>query len=147
MTNILGQEREKKRHDTLYVLNASPLSVFPRHRHILAHWQPMTVNSAICEIVGHQLEGGAVVSAIGHEDTARVVSTLLKTELAANRISVELQEGNKMIVAQLSGERLPPGATTLPDGAIIDFYLLQNWKALTDDEFAENSAEIVAAML
>lgn len=64
-------------------------------------------------------------SVIGHADTARIVSDILGVELPANRATVKLQPGEKMIVAQYSGPRLPEGATTLPEGAKIEFVLVE----------------------
>ena len=62
-----------------------------------------------------------VISCIGHEDTAKVVSSLLDVEIPAQRISVKLDEDDILIVAQLIGGRLPEGATTLPKGFSIVF--------------------------
>lgn len=53
-----------------------------------------------------------VESAIGHEDTARVVSGILGFEVKPNRVSIN----------QYTGPRLPEGATTLPEGANIEFF-------------------------
>lgn len=64
-------------------------------------------------------------SVIGHADTARLVSGILGVELPANRDTVNLQPGEKMIVAQYSGPRLPEGATKLPEGAKIEFVLVE----------------------
>lgn len=64
-------------------------------------------------------------SAIGHADTARIVSGMLGVELPANRQSVKLARGEKMIVAQYTGPRLPEGATALPAGAEIEFVLVR----------------------
>lgn len=61
------------------------------------------------------------VSAIGHVDTALLVSNILGIPLEASRINVTLPDKG-MIVAQYSGPRLPEGATTLPEGAKIDFW-------------------------
>jgi len=63
-----------------------------------------------------------VVSAIGHADTAKIVSGLLGIELPANRISIKMTGMEKVIVAQYSGCRLPEGATILPEGAKIEFW-------------------------
>ena len=63
-----------------------------------------------------------VVSAIGHADTARIVSGLLGVELPANRISVKMTGMESLVVAQYSGSRLPEGATTLPEGAKVEFW-------------------------
>ena len=64
-------------------------------------------------------------SVIGHADTARIVSGMLGIELPVNRANVKLACGEKMIVAQYSGPRLPEGATVLPEGAKIEFVLVE----------------------
>lgn len=51
-----------------------------------------------------------IISAIGHEDTARVLN------VPYNRINLSLKSGDILYVAQLMGGRLPEGATTLPKG-------------------------------
>lgn len=61
-------------------------------------------------------------SAIGHADTAQVVSNILHMDVPANRISISLESGkDTLIIAQVMGGRLPEGATILPDGMRIDF--------------------------
>ena len=64
-------------------------------------------------------------SVIGHADTARIVSSMLGVELKANRANVKLEEGDQMIIAQYTGPRLPEGAVSLPDGAKIEFVLIE----------------------
>jgi len=66
------------------------------------------------------LEGG-FTSAIGHADTAAVVGNILDLPVQANRVSVKLEQGDNLIVAQYSGPRLPEGSTSLPEGASIKF--------------------------
>jgi hypothetical protein len=66
---------------------------------------------------------GPVVSAIGHADTARLVGQQLGIELSADRRSIVLG-GEPVLVAQYVGPRLPEGATTLPDGARIDYFVV-----------------------
>ena len=63
-----------------------------------------------------------VVSAIGHADTAAVLSDLLGFEVPMNRTSVTLDEDTELYVAQLVGGRLPEGSTTLPEGFTFKFY-------------------------
>lgn len=58
-------------------------------------------------------------SAVGHPDTAAVFSDQLGVQVAANRVSVTLSEGEEALVGQYRGPRLPEGATTLPPGATI----------------------------
>ena len=61
------------------------------------------------------------ISAIGHADTARVVSGILGYEVPANRMNVSLEKDDVLFVAQYKGPRLPEGATQLPDGATLEF--------------------------
>ena len=56
------------------------------------------------------------VAVIGHPDTANVLSNILGKEVKCNRQSIQLQEGDILYVAQLTGGRLPEGSTTLPEG-------------------------------
>ena len=62
-----------------------------------------------------------VQSAIGHTDTAAVLSSLLGFEVPTNRINVSLDSETILYLAQLQGGRLPEGATTLPDGFCFKF--------------------------
>ena len=65
-------------------------------------------------------------SAIGHADTAQVVSGLLGMDVPANRISISLESGkDTLIIAQIMGGRLPEGANTIPDGMRIDFITVE----------------------
>lgn len=64
-------------------------------------------------------EGAA--SAIGHADTAAVVGDVLGQTVAFNRVSVSLEKGDQVLVAQYIGPRLEEGATKLPAGAAIKF--------------------------
>ena len=63
-----------------------------------------------------------VVSAIGHADTAAVLTNMLGFEVPMNRVFVTLDENTELYVAQLVGGRLPEGATTLPEGFSFKFY-------------------------
>lgn len=72
------------------------------------------------------LEGG-FVSFIGHDDTARLLSALLGLPISTNRQSLVLEDGETLLVAQYRGPRLPEGATTLPPGARVDWFLVSVW--------------------
>lgn len=65
------------------------------------------------------------VSAIGHADTAAVVSDILCRSVSCNRMSISLTESDTLYVAQLIGGRLPEGSTTLPEGFQIAFLKVQ----------------------
>lgn len=57
-------------------------------------------------------------SVVGHQDTANVLSVPM------NRVSVSLQRGDELLVAQLIGGRLPEGSTTLPEGFSFKYLLV-----------------------
>ena len=65
-----------------------------------------------------------IESYIGHEDTARVLSGLLQVECPFRRAFGTISSGEKVLVAQLSGGRLPEGVTTLPTGFEIQFWVV-----------------------
>jgi hypothetical protein len=62
--------------------------------------------------------------AIGHQDTANVVSADLGLPGLFARVTVVVNPGDDLIVAQYKGPRLPEGATTLPEGAVIEYWHL-----------------------
>lgn len=64
-------------------------------------------------------------SAIGHEDTANVVSNDLDMDVPANRINISLNQGDTLIVAQLVGGRLPEGTKELPNGFSIKYMIVK----------------------
>lgn len=60
-------------------------------------------------------------SVIGHQDTANVLTSLLGVEVPMNRVSVRITPEDTLYVAQVTGGRLPEGATTLPEGMSFAF--------------------------
>jgi hypothetical protein len=70
------------------------------------------------------MANGGFESAIGHESTAAVVSSLLEMHVPTNRTTVTF-DGTVMLVAQYKGPRLPEGATSLPEGATIEWWLVE----------------------
>jgi hypothetical protein len=69
-------------------------------------------------------KGAEIVSAVGHEDTAGLFSALLGFPVSVNRISVKLTDDSIALIGQLQGSRLPAGATELPEGASIEWWLV-----------------------
>ena len=65
------------------------------------------------------------LSCIGHADIAAVLSELTGYTIPVNRVSVSLQPGDKVVVGQYVGPRLPEGCKTLPEGARIDWYIVE----------------------
>ena len=77
------------------------------------------------ELVKTHIEGKNIVSIVGHADTAAVFSTLLNLNISMNRVSWKWDDDVEMlIVGQLTGPRLPEGATTLPEGATITWWVV-----------------------
>ena len=65
-------------------------------------------------------------SCVGHADTASVMSSVLGTEIPANRVTVNFDGTEKMLVGQYKGPRLHEGATELPQGAHIEWWIVEN---------------------
>ena len=63
--------------------------------------------------------GDGWTSAVGHADTANVISDDLRMDVPHNRINITLRPGDVLFVGQITGGRLPEGATSLPDGVRI----------------------------
>jgi hypothetical protein len=63
-------------------------------------------------------------SAVGHVDTAAVLSNQLGIEVEARRTTVSLKKGDVALIGQYRGPRLPEGTTTLPEGSSISWILV-----------------------
>lgn len=68
--------------------------------------------------------GTDVKSVIGHADRSDLLSALVGVSLPVNRVSVKLTKNDSIIVGQYSGPRLPEGATSLPEGATIEWWII-----------------------
>ena len=69
-------------------------------------------------------EAGGFTSIVGHADTAAVFSSLLGLDVPCNRATFTLEEGATLFVGQYKGPRLPEGATTLPEGAKVEWAMV-----------------------
>jgi hypothetical protein len=113
---------------TIYICNSFSLSMLDRATQ-LAELQegggraptPISVDAAkrILESARSQ-----IVSAVGHADTAAVFSKLLDRPVEVNRVSIKLTPHDMAIVGQYVGPRFPEGATQLPEGATIEWWLV-----------------------
>jgi hypothetical protein len=122
----------------LYVLNAFSLSMLDRasqdgapsgylrqgHESPGVARIPRPIDDPKRLIQDHTARGGQVVSAVGHADTAAVFSTILGFPVEPNRVNVRLAPGDIALVGQYVGPRLPEGATTLPHGATIEWWVV-----------------------
>lgn len=98
----------------LYLANAFSLQM-------VAAEATITVTPAEAGEVAAALKGAAHTLAVGHADTAAVVSGLLGMPVPAARVNIALEPGDVLYVAQVMGGRLPEGATTLPEGFRMEF--------------------------
>ena len=116
---------------TLYIGNAFSLSMLDRETQARspgdcldgARW-PRPCPDPINYLRGAENAGFAIISAVGHTDTAALFSTILDRPIAVNRVSVKLDSNSAILVGQYQGPRLPEGATTLPEGASIEWWLV-----------------------
>ena len=106
-------------YNKVYVTNSFSINMLDRkNQHI--HFIPCSLESAMAH-----LDSENVVSAIGHPDTARIVSSILGIDLPASRINVKMGNNDMVLVAQYAGPRLPEGAKELPEGATIEFWITE----------------------
>ena len=104
---------------TVYICNAFSLQMLGCANSLVLT-KPLTK-----EKVKELVDQDGVVSAIGHADTAAVVSSDLGFKVPANRVNVKLLDGEELIVAQFAGGRLPEGAKTLPEGIELSYLLVR----------------------
>ena len=98
------------------ITNAFSINMLAREGHDLA-FRPCGV-----ENVRNLNRAHGLVSAVGHADTAAVLSSVLGFPVECNRVNVTLDRDHSLVVAQYRGPRLPEGATELPEGATIEFW-------------------------
>ena len=108
----------------LYVGNAFSLSMLDKHGQSRS---PLYLGSAAAakeRIANWQEYGAEIVSCVGHADVAAIFCQLLGRYIPVNRVSVKLDDHSCILVGQYSGPRLPEGATTLPEGATIEWWIV-----------------------
>lgn len=106
------------------LLNAFSLNMVPVNSNISV--RPATLQDARDAL----LSGG---SAVGHADTARVFSGVLGVEVPCDRRTVTLERSEIAVIGQYKGPRLLEGATTLPEGARIEWILVY-WETVKPHE-------------
>lgn len=115
----------------LTVTNAFSINMLAKREARALDFIPLTMAEARGAVSYHNSD--EIASAIGHADTARVVAHLLDVPeraeeweaVAATRPNVKWNGEGELLVAQYSGPRLPEGATSLPEGAEIQFWLVR----------------------
>ena len=86
-----------------YISNAFSLQMLDTSKEVKVNITPISEG----EFNGAK---ATAVSAVGHPDTAAVFG------VPFNRMSLKLEQGDELFVAQLVGGRLPEGCTELPQG-------------------------------
>ena len=77
------------------------------------------------EFIREEIEAeGGFTSIVGHADTAAVFSGLLGLDVPCNRATFIMDEGTTLFVGQYKGPRLPEGATSLPEGATVEWAMV-----------------------
>jgi hypothetical protein len=79
-------------------------------------------------------KNGGVESCVGHADTAKIFGQQLLTEIPVARVTVQFTHDEFIVVGQYTGPRLPEGATALPEGASIKWYVVYVNVPETDEE-------------
>lgn len=93
----------------------------PREEYLVNSFSIQMLSEFPCTVKIHEIDRvpEGLISAIGHEDTARVLG------VEYNRINIKLQKGDTVYLAQLQGGRLPVGVTELPEGYNFKYYEIQ----------------------
>jgi len=115
--------------NVMYVCNAFSLSMLDREATQTRARIPIPVadtTEAVRRLREWRKAGREVVSAVGHRDTAVILSALLLGEIPStpDRITVKLGMGDVALIAQLTGPRPPEGSTTLPQGAAFEWWII-----------------------
>jgi hypothetical protein len=97
-----------------YIINAFSLNMLDTTATSALLVKPLTKEEASRLAVG-------AISYIGHESTRVIVGKELDLELSFNRGTLALRPRDVLLVAQYVGPRLEEGATSLPEGARINF--------------------------
>ena len=111
-----------------YLTNAFSLNMLPNDTDVIRLRVRRLTPDEAAKKVEYEKRMGRFVSAVGHADTARMLSDLLGTYVPANRTTVRIDRYDEAVVAQYVGPRLPEGTTRLPDGARMEFFSVQIWE-------------------
>lgn len=104
------------------VVNAFSPSMLPSSKEgavVSAHFHHLSQDEARAFLADREFQ-----SAVGHADTAGLFSQLLGKPVAENRVNVSLSAEGPLLLGSYAGPRLPPGATELPEGAKITWYVV-----------------------
>lgn len=96
----------------LYLSNAFSLQMLDTSKTTSVSIKPISIDA---------VKTAGFISAVGHPDTAMILTDMLGKDVPCNRVSIKLTPYDTLIVAQIIGGRLPAGTTKLPDGFKMQF--------------------------
>jgi len=100
-----------------YLVNAASLNMIGGKN---ARWEIRWISIEAARSLARDAQ-----NALGHASTAAVVgAALYGAPLPAQRIDIQLEAGDELLVAQYQGPRLAEGTTILPAGAQIAWALV-----------------------
>lgn len=110
----------------MYLINSFSLNMLEDLTATI-HTRELTADEARTWLRIFAEEAGAdrFQSAVGHADTAALFSSVLGLPVPCNRATVCLKAGDRAIVGQYKGPRLPEGTTELPEGAEIKWIAVE----------------------
>lgn len=126
----------------LYIANAFSLSMLDPETQFGEHPRiPHTIDDPVAYLAKRDRAASSlqfpyeVISIVGHPDTAVLFSALLRRKVSCNRAAVQLRgdmmnpEADRALVGQVKAKdggpyRLPPGTTTLPADAVIEWWIV-----------------------
>lgn len=110
----------------MILCNAFSINMFPQLVERLVRFTPVPLEQARQIAAGFSDD---LLAAIGHVSTANIVNDLLGISVKHDRMDVVFGCDEILLVAQYTGPRLSEGATVLPEGAAINFWLVEEVNA------------------
>lgn len=110
-----------------YLGNAFSLGMMDdlHHPNGMTFVREVRISGETLESAKRWLKEGPWESCVGHADTAALLSRTLGLDVPMRRVTTSLHEDDQILVAQYTGPRLPEGATSLPEGARIRWFLVE----------------------
>jgi len=91
----------------------------------LRHFSAASVRVRVLSLDEARVLAREATSAVGHPDTAELFAERLGVAVSMNRHTVVMRFGDRALVGQHVGERLPVGAVTRPVDAEIRWLLVE----------------------
>lgn len=104
-----------------YIVNSFSLNMIDSSKYPAFTVRVMRISQKYAKELYHELQP---TSGIGHGDLAEILSVDLDANIEANRINISIEPGDRVLVAQYVGPRMPEGSTQLlKDADIYYFYV------------------------